>query len=292
MSAVARTTQSRFHAPDEARMTLAEHLHELRRRIIIAVTAIIAATVLAFVFHTHIQTLVTGPYCSLPASYHQLTGQKCTLIVTGILDPFTVTLRLSLYAGLLLSSPIWLWQLWRFVTPGLYARERRWAVIFVGGSSALFAVGAVVAYYTMRNGLHFLLGFASGGIGALPSFTSYLSYFTAMILVFALSFEFPLAIIMLNIVGVLSAERLKRWTRGILFGIFAFAAVATPTQDPFTMLALAVPISLLYFGAYGVAVVHDRRAARRGDTSPYAHLADDELSPLDDEPADDDRVSP
>src|SRR3954467_9808933 len=215
MSAVASTTQSRFHAPDEARMTLAEHLRELRRRIVIAVLAIIVGTIVCFVFHTHIQSVVTGPYCSLPASYHQLTGQKCTLIVTGILDPFTVTLRLSLYAGLLLSSPIWLWQLWRFVTPGLYARERRWAVIFVGGSSALFAAGAVVAYYTMRNGLHFLLGFASGGIGALPSFTSYLSYFTAMILVFALSFEFPLAIVMLNIVGVLSAGALQRRARAI-----------------------------------------------------------------------------
>jgi sec-independent protein translocase protein TatC len=97
---------------------------------------------------------------------------------------------------------------------------------------------------------------------------------------------------MLNLANVVSYARLRHWSRGIVFGIFAFAAVATPTQDPFTMLALAVPISLLYFGAYGVAVVHDRRVARRGDTSPYAHLADDELSPLDDEPLDDDRVSP
>src|SRR3954465_2165837 len=290
MSAVARVTRSRDH--DDAHMTLTEHLRELRRRLVISSLAVIAGTIVAFVFHTRIQKVVTGPYCSLPASYHELTGDKCTLIVTGILDPFTVTLRLSLYAGLLLSSPIWLWQLWRFVTPGLYARERRWAVIFVGGSSALFAVGAVVAYYPMRNGLHFLLGFASGGIGALPSFTSYLSYFTAMILVFALSFEFPLAIIMLNIVGVLSAERLKRWTRGILFGIFAFAAVATPTQDPFTMLALAVPLSVLFGFALLIAYLHDRRAARRADSSPYAHLADDELQPLDDEPLDDDRVSP
>src|SRR3954462_5013860 len=292
MSVGARTTHSRFHAPDEARMTLAEHLRELRRRIVIAVLAIIVGTIVAFVFHTRIQSVVTGPYCSLQASYHKLTGNSCTLIVTGILDPFTVTLRLSLYAGLLISSPVWLWQLWRFGTPGRYARGRRWAVVFVAASSSLFAAGTVVAYYTMRNGLQFLLGFASGGIGALPTFTSYLSYFTAMILVFALSFEFPLAIIMLNIVGVLSAERLKHWTRGILSGIFAFAAVATPTQDPFTMLALAVPISLLYFGAYGVAVVHDRRAARRADRSPYAHLADDERSPLGGEPLDDDRVSP
>src|SRR4051794_18288629 len=151
MSAVARTTQSRFHAPDEARMTLAEHLRELRRRIVIAVVAIIAGTIAAFVFHTQIQTVVTGPYCSLPASYHKLTGNSCTLIVTGILDPFTVTLRLSLYAGLLISSPVWLWQLWRFVTPGLYARERRWAIMFVGGASVLFAPGGGVGPLTQRQ---------------------------------------------------------------------------------------------------------------------------------------------
>src|SRR3954453_24134539 len=174
MTAVART--ARVHSPDDARMTLTEHLRELRRRIVIASLAIIAGTIIAFVFHTHVQKVVTGPYCSLPEHLRSLTGsQKCTLIVTGILDPFTVTLRLSLYAGLLISSPVWLWQLWRFVTPGLYARERKWAVLFVGASSFLFAAGTAVAYYTMRNGLQFLLGFASGGIGALPTFSSYLS---------------------------------------------------------------------------------------------------------------------
>ena len=112
-----------------------------------------------------------------------------------------------------------------------------------------------------------------------------------MVLVFAVSFEFPLAIVMLNVVGLLSAARLKRWTRGIIFGIFAFAAVATPSQDPFTMLALSIPMCILFGVALGIAVVHDRRVARRGDTSPYAHLADDALSPLDDEPLDDDRVT-
>jgi sec-independent protein translocase protein TatC len=104
-----------------------------------------------------------------------------------------------------------------------------------------------------------------------------------MVLVFALSFEFPLFVVMLNLANVVSFVRLKRWTRGIIFGIFVFAAVATPSQDPFTMIALAAPMCLLYGVALGVAFLHDRRADRRGDTSPYAHLDDDELSPLDDE---------
>lgn len=263
-------------------MTLAEHLRELRRRLVIASIAVIVGTAVAFAFHGWLMKVITRPYCSLPAHYRFIES-KCTLVVTGVLEPFTVTLKLSLYAGLLISSPIWLWQIWRFVTPGLYQRERRWAVSFVASSVLLFAAGAFVAYFTMRNGLRFLLSFATGGISSLLTFSSYLSYFIALVLVFAISFEFPLAIVMLNFAGVVSAARLRHWARGIIFGIFAFAAVATPSQDPFTMLALGVPITLLFALAYGVAAIHDRRLARRGDRSPYAHLADDELSPLDDE---------
>jgi sec-independent protein translocase protein TatC len=190
-----------------------------------------------------------------------------------------------MYVGLVISSPVWLWQVWRFITPGLHANERRYAVGFVAASVGLFGLGVVVAYLTLGRGLHFLLGFATGGLTSLLSFDNYLSYVVAIVVVFAVSFEFPLVVIMLNMVNVLSYQRLKRWTRGVIFGIFAFAALATPTQDPFTMLALAVPIAGLYGVSLGVAFLHDRRVARRGDTSHYSHLADDELSPLDDEPA-------
>jgi sec-independent protein translocase protein TatC len=281
--AFSRTTARASRHPDDARMSLADHLRELRRRLVISAVAVVVATIVAFAFHGHILHVLTRPYCSLPPSY-RLVHDKCTLVVTGVLDPFTVTLRLSLYAGLLLSSPVWLWQVWRFVTPGLYQNERRWALGFVMSSVALFSLGGLFAYLTLSKGLHFLLGFATGGIASLLSFDSYLSYVVAIVLVFAVSFEFPLVIVMLNLVGVLPYARLRRWTRGVVFGIFAFAAVATPTQDPFTMLALAVPICLLYGVALAIALVHDRRVARRGDTSPYAHLSDDELSPLDDEP--------
>jgi sec-independent protein translocase protein TatC len=269
--------------PDDARMTLTQHLHELRRRLVIALVAIVAGTAVAFAFHANVLHVLTRPYCSLPPSY-RLVHDKCTLVVTGVLDPFTVTLRLSLYAGLVLSSPIWLWQMWRFVTPGLYRNERRWAVTFVASSLGLFSLGGLFAWLTLSKGLRFLLGFANSGLASLLTFDSYLSYVVAIVLVFAVSFEFPLLVTMLNLAGVLSYQRLRRWTRGIIFGIFAFAAVATPTQDPFTMLALAVPLCLLYGVALGIASVHDRRVARRGDSSSYAHLADDELSPLDDEP--------
>lgn len=264
-------------------MTLAEHLGELRRRILVSVVAIVVGTIVAFVFHSWLLHLLTRPYCHLPASY-RLVHDRCTLVVTGVLDAFTVTLKLSLYAGLILSSPIWLWQLWAFVTPGLHANERRYAVSFVATSVTLFVAGGVVAFVTLSNGLHFLLSFATGGITSLLTFDSYLSYVTAMVLVFAVSFELPLVVVMLNLAGIVSHRSLRRWGRITIFLIFVFAAVATPSQDPFTMLALALPMCGLYGLAVGFAFLHDRRVARRGDTSPYAHLADDELSPLDDEP--------
>jgi sec-independent protein translocase protein TatC len=270
-------------APDEVRMSLRDHLQELRRRILISALSIIAATIVAFIFHAHILHFLTRPYCDLPDHY-RLVHNRCTLVVTGVLDPFTVTLKLSLYAGVVLASPVWLWQMWRFITPGLYSNEQRYAVVFVGSSVVLFALGGAFAYLTLSRGLRFLLGFATGGLASLLTFDSYLSYVTALVLVFAVSFEFPLLVVMLNLVGVLSYQRLRRWTRGVVFGIFAFAAVATPSQDPFTMLALAVPITLLYAGALLIAYVHDRRVARRGGSSLYSDLGDDEMSPLDDQP--------
>ena len=266
----------------DGRMSLHQHLQELRRRAFICIAAIAVGTIVSFVFHETLLHALTHPYCQLPHSY-RLVGDKCSLFVSGVLDAFTVTLKLSLYAGLVLSSPVWLFQIWRFITPGLYRHERRYALMFVGASMGLFALGGVFAWLTLEKGLHFLLGFATGGVTSLLSFNSYLSFVTAMVLIFAVSFEFPLLVVMLNQVGVVSAARLRHWTRGVLFGIFVFAAVATPSQDPFTMTALAVPVCLLYGIAVLIATLHDRRAAGRADISEFTDLGDDELSPLDDE---------
>jgi sec-independent protein translocase protein TatC len=263
-------------------MPVTAHLRELRRRLVISGLAVVAATVLAFVFHGHVLHAVTRPYCELPNRYRVIDG-RCTLVVTGVLDAFTVTLKLSLYTGILLSSPVWLYQMWRFITPGLHSHERRYALSFVGASIGLFALGAAFAYLTLTRGLRFLLGFATGGIASLLSFNSYVSFVVAMVLVFAVSFEFPLLVVMLNRVGVLPYQRLRRWTRGIIFAIFAFAAVATPSQDPFTMLALAVPLVLLYAVALLVAYGHDRRAARRSEPSLYEPVTDADLAELDEQ---------
>jgi sec-independent protein translocase protein TatC len=265
-------------------MTLAEHLRELRRRVVISAIAIVVTTIVAYIFHARLQSIITHPYCHLPVSY-RLNPAKCTLYASGVLDPFRITLKISMYAGVLVSSPIWLYQIWKFVTPGLYTHEKRYASSFVAASVALFAMGAAFAYFTLEKGLHFLLGYASNGLTSLLSFDSYLSFVVAMVLIFSVSFEMPLLVVMLNMVGVVSAQKLRHWWRAVIFAIFVFAAVATPSQDPFTMSALAVPMCLLYGVAVAIATVHDRRAARRGSTL-YPDLSDDELSSIDDdEPA-------
>jgi len=263
-------------------MSLGEHVYELRYRVIVSIGAVIVTTIVAYVFHGHILHFLEQPYCKLPAKDRALQG-RCVLITHGILEPFTVTLKVSLYAGVLAASPVWLYQLWRFVTPGLYAHEKRYATVFVAASVLLFALGAAFAYYTLEKGLNFLLGFASGGIASLPTVTAYLGFVVAMVLVFAVSFELPLLVIMLNLVGVVSAARLRHSWRGVIMGIAVFAAVATPSQDPFTMSALALPMCVLYGIAVIIATVHDKRVAAR---EPLYDLADDELSSIDDdEPA-------
>jgi sec-independent protein translocase protein TatC len=251
------------------------HLRELRRRLVVSAIAVVAGTVVAFLFHTTMLHALTGPYCALPA-HDRLLQNQCTLVVFGVMDAFRLTLKLSLYAGILLSSPVWLFQLWRFITPGLHKHERRYTTWFVGVSLALFAAGAAFAWETLARGLQFLLGFATGGVASLLSFDSYLSFVTAMVLIFGVSFEFPLLVVMLNLAGVVSAERLRKWSRFILFGIVVFAAGATPSQDPFTMLALAAPLALFYGAALIFAVYHDRRKAR----NTPAEIPDDQISVL------------
>ncbi|HWA65407.1 MAG TPA: twin-arginine translocase subunit TatC [Mycobacteriales bacterium] len=255
-----RPARAGVHSSPDGRMSLEQHLREARHRVFVSLAAVAAATALAYVFHATLLHAIERPYCGLPSS-DRLVGDRCTLVAFGVLDAFTVTLKLSLYAGVVLASPVWLFQAWRFITPGLYAHERRYAVSFVVASITLFALGSAFAWLTLGKGLHFLLGFAHGGVTALLSFSSYLSFVVAMVLVFAVSFELPLVVVMLNRIGAVSAQRLRKASRGVLFGIFVFAAVATPSQDPFTMSALAVPMCLLFGVAVLVASLHDRRVA-------------------------------
>ncbi len=269
----------RFRVPRRARaadgrMSLVEHLQELRARLAKALLAIAAASVVGFLgFHSVLQ-VVERPYCSLPAHDRALAG--CRLVFTGPLDAFMVRLKLSVMVGLVLASPVWLYQLWAYITPALHHKERRFAVAFVGSSVTLFLGGVALAYLTLSKALGFLLGMGGGGLTALLDVNRYFSYVQAMLLIFGVSFELPLVVVMLNLAGILPAAKLRRWRRYAIFGIFAFAAVATPSQDAITMLALAGPMVLLYEAAVLVARLHDRRRP----PSPYAGLDPDTPSPL------------
>lgn len=264
-------------ADPDGRMPLVEHIRELRNRLLKAMLGIAAGGTVAWIFYDPIWRFLQRPYCKIPQA-NRLNGH-CALTTTGILDPFVLRLKICLIVGLVLAAPIWLYQVWAFVAPGLYQRERRWTYVFMTGAIPLFAAGAFLAYLTLDKGLGILLGFTPDQVVPLVTITSYLSYAVAMLLIFGVTFELPLFVVVLNLAGVLTHARIRKWRRTLLFGIFVFAAVATPSQDPFTMLALALPTVVLFEVAEVIAYVHDRRKAARPD--PYAGLSDDEASPLD-----------
>lgn len=257
-------------------MTLAEHLGELRIRLIKAAFALAVGVVLAFSFYERVFDVVTHPYCELPAAHRLTGGKECLLTFTGITGAFSVQLRVAMIVGVIISAPVWLYQLWAFVTPGLHRRERRWALTFAGISTVLFAAGSVFGYYSLSKALEFLLSFGTG-LTPVIAIDRYLSFVTNLLLVFGASFEFPLLLILLNLAGVVSAARLRSAWRSIIFGVFVFAALATPSQDPLTMSLMALPMTVLYGVALVVTIIHDRRLARR---DPYAGLDDDQPSGL------------
>ena len=263
-------------------MPLAEHLRELRNRLVISLIAISAGMVIGWVFYDQIFAVIRAPFDAVVAEA-RADGRDVTLAFTGVADPFVMQLKVAGVTGILLASPVWLYQLWRFVTPGLHQNERRSALGFVLVATPLFLAGAFMAYTVMPRGLDVLLGFTPENIENIISVDKYLSFFLRMLVVFGIGFLLPLLIVALNLAGVLSFQRLWSWWRWIVLGVVAFAAAATPTGDPFNLMLLAVPILALVAVAGAIAWANDRRRARRRETAPQ--WADDETSPLDDQPA-------
>jgi sec-independent protein translocase protein TatC len=247
-------------------MPLMEHIRELRNRVIKIALAVIVGMAIGWFVYPHVWHFVQAPYCRAHFATH-VPGQPgqsstCLLYVTGIFDAFFLRLKIAFITGLILSSPVWLYQLWAFIAPGLYARERRWAYFFVGAAVPLFALGAVFAYFAMTRGLEFLLGLVPHNVDPIITITTYLSYALAMLMIFGLAFELPLVLILLNLAHVLTHARFRKWRRVIIFAVFAFAAVATPSPDPLTMLLLAIPCVILVEIAEVFTWLNDRRRAR------------------------------
>lgn len=271
----ARST-GRGKSANDGRMSLVEHLVELRNRLFKSALAVLVGVIVAFAFYRPLLELLTHPLCEVQAK----RGNDCNLAFFSPLDGFLVRMRVSLFVGFVISSPVWLYQLWAFITPGLHPKEKRLALPFVGTSIALFTAGATFAYFTLSKGLEFLLGFSTDLVEPILEVNRYLSFVLLMLAAFGISFEFPLVLIFLTLVGVVDAPKLRRWRRGMYFGIAVFSAIITPSQDPFTFAAMAVPMGLFYEAAVVFARIHARRKRRRAEAEPASQWADDETSPL------------
>jgi sec-independent protein translocase protein TatC len=265
-------------------MTLVEHLWELRSRLLKSVLAVAATTTAAWFFYEPAIELLVRPVCGAGNSPGG-PGSSCgPLVITDLLGPLSIQLKVSLAMGLVAAAPVWLFQLWAFLAPGLHRQERRWAYAFSAAGFPLFLAGALLSYWIMPKAVEVLLGFTPADVGNLIPLDRYLSFVIRMILVFGIAFELPVLVVLLNIAGAVRARQLLSWSRGIVFGIVVFAAVATPTGDPLTMLALAVPMMVLFGISILICRVIDRRRDRRD--SALAGLSDDEASPLDATPSD------
>jgi sec-independent protein translocase protein TatC len=274
VSPAKRRRPSNFQRAADGSMTLFEHFRELRSRLFKASLAILVAAAAAFYFAPDIQTFINEPYCSY--AIEQTGADRCPMNTSGLLDAFMVQLKIALYVGLAVAAPIWLYQVWAFVAPGLHKRERRYAYAFAAVATPLFSVGMALGYTLMSRSIPFFLG-VTPDLQLTIDVTGYFDFITAVMLVFGLGFQFPVLVLMLNLAGVVSARRLLGWWRVAVFLMFVFAAVVTPTPDPFNMTILALSIAVLYFLAVGVAFLVDGRRARR---TAQETVSDDEVSPI------------
>lgn len=257
-------------------MGLTDHLRELRSRLGWSMLAIFVAMVVAFIFWQPVLEFLKQPYCATSAGQ----DQECQLASFSVFDQIRVRLRVSAIGGVVLAAPVWLYQVGAFITPALHGKEKRYAAGFLAASLLLFSVGTVFAYLTIAQGLQFLLTIGGDGVITITSLQSYLAFVTLCLIAFGVAFLFPVLVTFLNMVGVFPVEKMQAWRRGMIVGIFAAAAVITPSQDPFTFVIMAVPLCLLYEACIVLARLRDRSARRRRADDPVASLDDDATSSL------------
>lgn len=260
-------------------MTLIEHLRELRSRLFKAVAAIVVVSIACAFFYDQIFGFLTSPIEPVIAELAKEEGLRAELTINTAAGPFVLALKVSVVSGLVLSSPVWLYQLWAFILPGLHANERRKSMIFAVVAGPLFFCGVALGYYVLPKGLAILLDFTPADVSNLITVDSYLSFTLRMLLVFGVAFEIPLFVIMLNLAGVVKGRQLGEARPWIIVATFVFAAVATPSTDPVSMLFLALPMTALFILSEVVARLLDRRrgVGAEGDYSAYD---DDETSGL------------
>jgi sec-independent protein translocase protein TatC len=220
------------------RMPLVEHLSELRHRLIVSVVALTVGAIVGFIFYNPVLSVLIRPYT-------RVTG-KTAFVFFDPLEAFATRLKVAAWSGAFLASPVVLWQLWRFITPGLHKHEKRYAIPFIVASILLFLLGAVVALFTFESALRFLVGIGGDNLTPLFSASKFLSLVILMIIAFGVAFEFPVLLVFLELAGVVTSRRLRSWRRPAIVVIVIVAAVITPSQDPYSLFAMAVPMYIFY----------------------------------------------
>lgn len=265
---------------DDGSMPLMAHLRELRGRLTKSLVVIVAATIVAVFFYDRIYELLTGPYRTSIRDLAERQGVDAKLTITGVADPLTLLLKTSLVTGLVASSPVWLYQIWAFIVPAMHKHERRWSVLFAAIAGPLFISGVLIGFYVLPKGLEILIGFTPESVSNFTEIGKYLNFVLRMLLVFGVAFEIPLFVLLLNLAGVVSGKQLGGYRPWIIVGTFVFAAVATPSTDPVSMLFLALPMTLLFLISEMIARLIDRRRARNDLDGDFSAYDDDEVSPL------------
>lgn len=235
-------------------MALIEHLRELRTRVAVSAISYLVGVGVAYAMWEPIYAFLRQPYCATSVG-----SKSCDLYVLGVFDPFQIRMRVAFLAGAVISAPVWTFQLGRFITPALHRKEKRYAAAFSITGLALFAGGVAMAYLTVAHGLQLFLEVGGSHVLPLVTLQSYLGFLTLLMLAFGLAFQFPLVVLFLNLVGILSADRMRRSRRTALFVVLLVSAILVPTTDPFTFLAMGLPLAVLYELCIVIARTRERR---------------------------------
>jgi sec-independent protein translocase protein TatC len=255
---VAKQKDEQEAAPHEERMTIFEHLAELRTRLIRSVLAVFVGGVICWILYPQLLDILLKPYCEIGAD-------GCGLLATDPLDPLKTRFTIALYGGIMLAMPVLLWQIWRFIMPGLYPNERKLAIPFVASALTLFTLGAGLAYYTLPKALEFLQQIGGDDIENIYAPSKYLSLITYMMLAFGIGFEFPIVLIFLQMVGLVTPQKLASWRRYAIVGIVVLVAVITPSGDPYSLALLSVPMYVFYEASILIGKLMQRRKPTTDD---------------------------
>lgn len=268
-------------ARERGTMPLLDHLRELRKRIMRAAFFIFIFSILGFVYYDQIITTLAEPVCDLKLAQSSGSNNCGSLFISGVLGPLNLQVKVAFLTGVIISAPFWLYQLWAFIAPALHRKERRKSVLFIIAATPFFTLGAALAYYILPIAIRVLFGFTPDSLNNLVRFDDYLSFVLRIILIFGLAFELPVFLVSLNLIGVLSGRAILKPWRFAIFGITLFVAAFSPTADPLSMAALALPLILFYFGAGGIALLVDKKRDKKSQAIGDNQAADiDQASPI------------